>query len=102
MQKVLSDVHRKFVEARRIQAIVETPKFVEAYKKASKEDLEKLDIIIEKCDPEELNEWVKGFREGYDYMTKTELRFEAMKKRVKYYSRKSREELVTILKEMEV
>jgi len=101
MNQVLSEIHDNFVRARRMQAIVGTSKFKEAYKKASKEELVGLNLIVEKCDPEELNNWVKDLKGGYEDMTKSELLFEAMKKRVSYYSRKSKDELITILKDLE-
>lgn len=101
MQTVLSDVHRKFVATRRMQNLVDTKKFEEAYSRSTDADRVELDVIVEACDPDALTQWIGAKLTSYDDMTKSDLRFRAMVKRVKYYSRKSKEELIQILKELD-
>ena len=97
----INDIHRKYLDARRMQNIAESDKFRDAYNRSSEDDKKRLDTIINAVDPESLNNWIKSIRSSYDDMTKTDLRYLAMQKRVKYYSRKSKEELITILTEMD-
>lgn len=101
MIDLINKAHDKFISARRIDAIVNSEKFKNAVARSDEGHIKKLDLIFDKSNVQLLQKWMKQCPKDYNAMTKTELRLEAAKNRVAYYSRKTQQELVHILEELD-